>query len=43
MLSLTIRSECFEAIAGRHAKIAQHARLIQKAQFSQSDILDVRR
>jgi len=39
MLPLTIRSKCFEAIAGRYAKIAQHPRLIQKAQFSQSDIL----
>jgi hypothetical protein len=43
MLSVTIRSKCFEAIAGRNAKIAQHPRLVQKTQFSQCDILDVRR
>ncbi len=43
MLSVTIRSKCFEAIAGRNAKIAQHPCLIQKAQFSQSNILDARR
>jgi len=42
MRSLAIRSKCFEAIAGRNAKIAQHPRLIQKTQFSQSNILDVR-
>jgi hypothetical protein len=33
MLSLTIRFQGFEVIAGRYAKIAQHPRLIQKAQF----------
>jgi hypothetical protein len=43
MLPLTVRSKCFEAITGRHAKIAQHSRLIQKTQFSQGDILDIRR
>jgi hypothetical protein len=43
MLSLAIRSQCFKAIAGRNAKIAQHPGLIQKTQFSQSNILDVRR
>jgi len=41
ILALTIRSQCFEAIIGRHTKIAQYPCLIQKAQFSQSDILDV--
>ena len=41
MLSLTIRFQSFEVIAGRYAKIAQHPRLIQKAQFSQCDILDI--
>jgi hypothetical protein len=43
MLSLTIRSERFEPVAGRHTKIAQHAGLIQKTQFSQRNILNVRR
>jgi hypothetical protein len=43
MLSLTIRSEGLEAIAGRNPEVAQHPGLIQKAQFSQSDALDVRR
>jgi hypothetical protein len=33
MLSVTIRSKCFEAIAGRNAKIAQHPRLVQKSSF----------
>jgi hypothetical protein len=42
VLSVAIRSKCFEAIAGRNAKIAQHPRLVQKTQFSQSNILDVR-
>jgi hypothetical protein len=41
MLSLTISSQRFKAIAGRHAKIAQYPRLIQKTQFSQRDILDI--
>jgi hypothetical protein len=40
---LTIRFKCFEAIAWRNAKVGQHARLIQRTQFSQSHILDVRR
>jgi hypothetical protein len=43
MLSLTIRSKGFKAVAGRHAKIAQHPWLIQKTKLSQRDILDVRR
>jgi len=42
VLSVAIRSKCFEAVAGRNAKIAQHPRLVQKTQFSQSNILDVR-
>jgi hypothetical protein len=41
MLSPTIRSKCFEAIARRNAEIAQHPRLVQKTQLSQSNILDV--
>jgi hypothetical protein len=43
MLPLSIRFKCFEVVAGRYAKIAQHPRLIQETQFSQRDILDVRR
>jgi len=43
MLSLAIRSQRFEAIVGRYAKIAQCPCLIEKSQFSESDILDVRR
>jgi hypothetical protein len=43
MLSLTICSKCFEAIAGRYAKIAEHPSLIQKTQLSQRDVLDIRR
>jgi hypothetical protein len=41
VLSVATRSKCFEAIAGRNEKIAQHPRLVQKTQFSQSNILDV--
>jgi hypothetical protein len=41
MLSLTIRSKCFEAVAGRNAKVSQRSRLIQKTQFPQSDILEM--
>jgi hypothetical protein len=43
MLALTIRSKCFEAIAGWDTKIAQHSRLIQKTKLPQSDVLDVGR
>jgi len=43
MLSFSIRSQRFQAIAGRYAKIAQHPRLIQKTQFSECNILNVRR
>jgi hypothetical protein len=43
MLSLTVRFKRFEAIAGRHAQIGQHPRLIQKTQLPQSNILNVRR
>jgi hypothetical protein len=43
MLSLAIRSNGLEAIAGRNAEIAQYPRLVQKTQFSESDILDIRR
>jgi hypothetical protein len=43
MLPLTIRFKRLEAIAGRNAKVGQHARLVQKTQFSQSHILNVRR
>ena len=43
MLSLTVRSKCFKAIAGRNAKVSQRSRLIQKTQFSQGNILDVGR
>ena len=43
MLSLSIGSQRLEAIARRYAKIAQDPCPIQKTQFSQSDILDVRR
>jgi hypothetical protein len=43
MLALPIGRQRLKTIAGRHAKIAQHPRLIEKTQFSQSDILDVRR
>ena len=43
MLPLTIRSKCLEAISGRNAKVSQRSRLIQKTQFSQSNILDVGR
>jgi hypothetical protein len=42
-LTLAICSKCFQAVAGWHAKITQHPRLIQKAQLSQDDILDFRR
>ena len=42
MLPLTIRSKCFEPIAGRDAKIPERPGLIQKTQFSQSHVLDVR-
>jgi hypothetical protein len=42
MLSLAIRSQCFKAIARWNTKIAQHSRLVQKTQLSQSNILDVR-
>jgi hypothetical protein len=41
MLSPTVRFKCFEAIAGRHAKIAEHPRLIQKTKLSQGDVLDL--
>jgi hypothetical protein len=40
MLSLPIGLQRLKTIARRHAKIAQHPGLIQKAQFSQSDVLD---
>jgi hypothetical protein len=43
ILSLAIRSKRFEAIAGRDAKVTQGARLIQKTQFSERNVLDVRR
>jgi hypothetical protein len=43
MLPQAIRSKCFEAIAGRHTKIAKHPSLIQKTKLSQSDVLDIRR
>ena len=43
MLPLTIRSKCFEAIAGWNAKVSQRPCLIKKTQFSQGDILDVGR
>jgi hypothetical protein len=43
MLPQTIRSKCLEAISGRNAKVSQRSRLIQKTQFSQSNILDVGR
>ena len=42
MLPLAIRSECFEPIAGRNAKIPERPCLIQKTQFSQGHVLDVR-
>ena len=41
MLPLTIRSKCFEPIAGRNAKISERPRLIEKTQFSQSNVLDI--
>jgi hypothetical protein len=34
MLSLSIRFQRFQAIAGRHPKVAQYPGLIQKAQLS---------
>jgi hypothetical protein len=40
---LTIRSKCFQSIAGRNAKVTQCTRLTEKAQFPERDILDVRR
>jgi hypothetical protein len=43
MLPLPIGLQRLETIAGRHAKIAQYLRLIQKTQFSKCNILDVRR
>jgi hypothetical protein len=43
VLPLPIGLQSFKAIAWRHAKIAQHPRLIQETQFSQGDILDIRR
>jgi hypothetical protein len=42
MLPLTIRSEGFEPIAGWNAKIPERPCLIQKTQFSQGHVLDVR-
>jgi hypothetical protein len=43
ILPPTIRTKWFEAIAGRHAKIAERPSLIPKTKLSQSDILDIRR
>jgi hypothetical protein len=43
MLSLPIRLQRLKAIAGRDSQLAQHSCLIQKTQFSQRDILDIRR
>jgi hypothetical protein len=43
VLSQTIRSQGFQTVAWRHAQIVQDACLIQKTQFSQRDILDIRR
>ena len=43
MLSLTIRAQRFQTIAWRHTKVVQYLRLIQKTQFSQSGVLNIRR
>jgi hypothetical protein len=43
MLPLTIRSKCLKTIAGWDPKISQRPGLIQKAQLSQGNILDVSR
>jgi len=43
MLSLTVRSKCFEPIARGHAKIAEHPGLIQKTKLSERDVLDISR
>jgi hypothetical protein len=43
VLSLPIGPERLKAIAGWHAKIAEHPGLIQQTKLSQSDALNVRR
>jgi hypothetical protein len=35
MLSLAVRSKCFEPIARGHSKIAEHTGLIQKTKLSE--------
>jgi hypothetical protein len=43
VLSLPIGLERLEPVAGRDAKVAEHAGLVQKTQLPQRDILNIRR
>jgi hypothetical protein len=43
VLSLTIRSKCFEPVAWGYSEITEHPGLIQKTKLSERDVLDIRR
>jgi hypothetical protein len=43
VLSLPIRFQGFKSVARGNAKIAEYPSLVQKAKFSECDILNIRR